>query len=146
MNTIKLMTDVMKAREKDGSRMEWIYSDYTDDRCCVLNKHAIYIVDSYRFYLDVEKTFEKTVDAKKFIDPSNPLLVNVIDTGITRKHEALTCRCLKSENFEVWIDEKYLKYLNKDDLRFMASSPKEPVYVYEDDVFVAVILPVVFKS
>lgn len=146
MNTIKLMADVMKAREKDGNRMEWMYSDYTDGRCCILNRQAIYIVDSYRFYLDVEKTFEKTVDAKKFIDPSNPLLVNAIDTGILRKHEALTCKCLKSENFDVWIDEKYLKYLNKNGLMFMASSPKELVYVYEDDVFVAVILPVVFKS
>lgn len=146
MNTIKLMTDVMKAREKDGSRMEWMYSDYTDDRCCVLNGHAIYIVDSYRFYLDVEKTFEKTVDAKKFIDPSNPRLIRAEDTGVSRKHEKLTCKGLKSEKFDVWIDERYLKYLNKDELEFMASSPKELVYVYEDDVFVAVILPVVLKS
>lgn len=146
MNIIKLMTDVMKGREKDGSRMEWMYSDYTDGRCCILNGQAIYIIDEYRFYLDAKKTFEKTVDVKRLLDPSNPCLVHAEDTGVSRKYEKLTCKGLKSEKFDVWIDEKHLKYLDKSVLEFMASSPKEPVYVYENGVFVAVVMPVVLKS
>lgn len=104
--------------------------------------HVYRIVES-DFILDVDKLIEegaKSFDFSRFFE-ERPKVYN---KGIIKRIKKINAVQLVGMNFNVYIDEKYLKHFQEP--TFQGSGPKEPVIVLENEVPVGLILPLNVKE
>ena len=75
------------------------------------------------------------------LDKSNE--IRKVNTGFSKKEISVVK--ITNDNTYAWINETYLKEFEVD-CTFKISSPKSPVFVYEEDELVGLILPVHVKE
>jgi hypothetical protein len=144
MNVLKIQTDILKGLIKGGKP---IYTTEKDgmvglcpDKYCVVfcpNKDVYLKLSGTP--LDAEKVLNKVNDAEYRLSESSYYFDHILDgkkTKIMRVSSADRSAC---------IQEKYTKYFGKDALYYV-SSWNRPVCVYEDDVMVGIIFPVLIRG
>lgn len=152
MNYIKLLTDVLKARDKEKTRgkkspyLYGYYEKYGEKYIAIaVDGHALVFIPEKFFYLDIEKCF----------DQAEPLLVDkminddhAVDTyteGIVKpvggdpKHKV---QIFSNDKADIWIAVDLLKLFDLSIAHFKASDKKSPLYIYEDETLVGLVLPV----
>lgn len=154
MNYLKVQQNLLKAADaRDG----WKHKDFhvaysvTDDRVWVCPEGYWMIgIPKDQFYLNVDKiwkdfqpfkteTFLKdTWDLKPAVDTNTTIQV-------TEFKKKLNLHKFVVDGEEVYIQEKYLEFFDPD-AHFEGRNSKAPLYVYENDELVGLILPVNHKK
>lgn len=154
MNYLKVQQNLLKAADaRDG----WKHKDFhvaysvTDNRVWVCPEGCWMMgIPKDQFYLDVDKiwkdfqpfkteTFLKdTWDLKPAVDTNTTIQV-------TEFKKKLNLHKFVVDGEEVYIQEKYLEFFDPD-AHFEGRNSKAPLYVYENDELVGLILPVNHKK
>lgn len=150
MNYIKLQTDILKAKEAEdlrGKPSPFKYGLIDNYVGIIVNGSYLVLVPKCAFYLDFEKTFPKQVPIKieqilKFRDAEDALPAT--DTGITRRIETVnkTIKVFTTEKADIWVDKDHFKYFGKDVTEYRGTEKNKPLYLFEYEVLVGMVLPV----
>ena len=97
------------------------------------------------FYLDIEKCFDqaKPLNVEKIINDDHA--VDIYTDGIVKpvggdpKHKV---QIFSNDKADIWIAVKYLKLFDLSISHFKGSDKKSPLYIYEDETLVGLVLPV----
>lgn len=144
MNVVKIQQELIKDVLSNKSA-NW-FIQRTDTEVILFTKFQIYLFDHKDFLLK----YSKLVDAgvKELTTAKN--ILNSADnakpahkTGVIREIGTSKCLELKVEGSDelVYLDEKLLKHYDKKS-EFEATDHKSPVFIYENDILVGVVLPV----
>ena len=155
MNYLKVQTDILKAVCKGNAHKVLRYVAKSLDEneiylICGDNGSHLYILEKEIFFLDYEKLVDKVGEVQSHI------IQNILK-GVDKAE--LGCRTdqliyiesikgngviLKSEKYEVVVNEKFFKNFDKN-CTFYLSGELSPVYIYEGCVLAGVILPIARK-
>ena len=151
MNYLKIQMDILKALCKDNvNKVLRCVAKSGDGNeiyliCGDTGSH-FYILEKDFFFLDYERLVDKAGELQnntlqnilKGADEAEPgyRTEQLIYMGSIKGNGVF----LKSENYEVVVDEKLLKNFDKN-CTFHLSGDKSPVYIYEGCVLAGVILP-----
>lgn len=143
MKVTKIMTDLLKLVEKKKT----IYCNYAMDE-----NYIYFAPDGYRIFKIYKPLF--LIDLKKALPDKRPResltyffkadnLEEGNKTGEMRVIDGRkkTIIKIKSEHSHAWINEKYLKEFEAD-CSFKIGTPKQPVFIYEHNEVVGIVLPV----
>jgi hypothetical protein len=104
----------------------------------------VYILDPKDYILDTKKLLQLGVKEVTTIntildayDKAKPL----VKTPNKRVLDVATCLELKLGDESIYVDEALLKNFDKN-IEFEGTGAKAPVYIYEGDLLVGVVLPV----
>lgn len=155
MNTLKLQNDLIKAannRDKKGKAFNGFYLKRGFETIIGPNQSQAFIIPNEELYIDVKKvfngrevpTFERVL-SKIETDENYTHLKN---EGVLERH-AYNKKKIDVYRFEnpvlkqkVYLDKKLMKYFDMDKLVIYGGNNKQPVRVYEDDLFIGVLAPV----
>lgn len=147
MNQFNLQRDFLRdlininLKDKGGR----VLYDYDEE------KEIYYLSDGYRFYIiDKDEMFLDLSKAKHF-NMKNMYeekdLKDLKHTGIVEELDKTKVRLFEGDDFNVWVNDSFLKYLDKKLTVYKGINPMEPVFCYEiqpedDEKLVAVLLPI----
>ena len=146
MNYLKIQQDLLKAADaRDGWKHKHFNVPYfvTDDRVWVCPNGMFAIgIPKNQFYLDIEKVWgsqtpwngQTLFDDARNARPAEDTSEIRID-GKIKKH-----RFVVSDE-DVFVNHDFLKYFDESPV-FEGIGPKAPIFVYEFDKLVGVILPI----
>ena len=152
MNYIKLLTDVLKARDKEKTRgvkspyLYGYYEKYGEKYIVIaIDGHALVFIPERVFYLDIEKCFDQVepLHVNKIIDDDN--VVDTYTDGIVKPvggDPKRKVQIFSNDKADIWIAVKYLKLFDLSISHFKGSDKKSPLYIYEDETLVGLVLPV----
>ena len=153
-NAIKAENEVIKASISDKP-FNWYYGEYTEGNQkydCLTEGHVI-----------VAFGFNTFTISKEIFEINNRVLNNIsqlIDkeslsyepaqlngTRIVEDGKKYTCYVLKKESTgeEIFFNEKYKKYFT-DDVEYRVYDSKSPIKIYNGEVFMGIIMPVVYMG
>jgi len=141
MNCIKIQTELLKMLDKAEERNHALVGVLNDEEIAVtLDGYALYRIPQNRFYIDLNKIpgFKLKVNSFFEFDTEDATKTNEL-----KKVKKVTLVKLKSANAHTWVDEKLLKYFDKE-CTFAISKNKpliSPVKIFEDEVCVGIVLP-----
>ena len=148
-NSIKIQTEIMKHIKKYNEGREMFNARYTvaningrDKVFVSLTGYTVYCFDRDKFYLDISKMTEipglKTVCDEMALSKQEPITPSGFIKN-TQKRKAVE---FENKNFKVYVDEKLIKEFGKvDELWFVGKGEVKPVYVYEGENLVGLIMP-----
>ena len=156
MNYLKVQTDILKAlckgnvhkvlrfvaKSVDGNKIYLICGD---------NGSHFYILEKDYFFLDYEILVDKAGEVQSYTIDNILKGVEKAELGY-RTNKLIYIDSikgngviLKSENYEVVVNEKFLKNFDKN-CTFHLSGDLSPIYIYEGYVLAGVILPIARKK
>lgn len=142
MNVTKIQSNILKdALTQKGHK--WFIQETTTE-VLILTETQLYSLDVKDYVLNTDKLLslgvKGTTTADKFLDGSEnakPL----IKTPIKRVQDKLTLIELKLGDESIYVNEALLKNFDKN-IDFEGTGPKAPVYIYEGEILVGLVLPV----
>lgn len=151
MNYLKLQQELLKAAEsRDGPKHKQFDVHYSiiNDRIWVF-PHAFFGmgIPLDKFYLDVDKIWKDTSPlACGWIlkDAENAKPAVDTNTSVILKTEKKSVHKFIVNDESIFVNEKYLNYFN--DSCFKGTNGKSPLFVYEFDELVGMILPIKLKE
>lgn len=144
MKITKILTDLLKAVEKNKT-FEINYG-YDDGYVYYLpDKYRAYRIRTDEFLVDIVKALpdKSPLMARKFFDDSTA--EDAHKTNEIRVIDKRTVIKIVNDNTHAWINTDYLKEFESD-CTFKITGPKAPVYIYEQDELVGLVLPVHIKE
>ena len=153
MNYLKIQTDILKALCKDNVNKVLQCVAKSDDRNEIyfISGSHLYTLQKDFLFLDYERLVYKTRELQnntlqnilKGVDKAEPgYRTNQLIYMESIKGNGVS---LKSENYEVVVNETILKNFDKN-CTFRLSGDKSPIYIYEDCVLAGVVLPLVINK
>lgn len=150
MNYLKIQQNLLKAVDAKHKSFNTYYC-VTEDKVWVIHEGVLMMgIPKNLFYLDVDKIWKDIQPFKietLFKDTWN--LKSAVDTNttiqVTEFKKKLNLHKFVVDGEEVYIQEKYLEFFDPD-ARFEGRNSKAPLYVYENDEFVGLILPWMKKN
>ena len=155
MDYIKLQNDLMKAafnRDEKYKQFLGFYLKKEYEIVCGLNRSQAFIIPNDNVYIDIDKIFKgrevptfDNVLYKIQTDESYSMLKN---TGIIEQRTVgkKKIQLLVYENTifneRIDLDKKLFKYYDTKNLVLYGGNNKQPVKIYEDDLFIGVLAPV----
>ena len=152
MNYLKVQSDILKAVCKDNIHKVLRSVAKSSDGneiyliCGDMCSH-FYILEKEKFFLDYEKLVDKVGDLQSHTIQSILKGIDKAELGY-RTNQLIYIEnikgngvIIKSEKYEVIVNEKLLKNFDKN-CTFHLSGDLAPVYIYEGCVLVGVILPI----
>ena len=155
MNYIKLQQDLIKTannRDEKGKMFNGFYVKREFETIIGPNQSQVFILPNECLYIDVEKifnskevpTFERVL-SKIETDENYSLLKNeeILERHKYNKKNIDVYRFENSNlNEKIYLDKKLMKYYDTDKLVIYGGNNKQPVKIYEGDLFVGVLAPV----
>ena len=151
MNYLKIQTDILKALCKDNVNkvLQRVAKSEDGNEIYFISGGHLYILQKDFLFLDYERLVYKTGELQ------NNTLQNILKGADKAEPGYRTNRLicmgsikgnfLKSENYEVVVNETLLKNFDKN-CTFRLSGDKSPVYIYEGCVLAGVISPLVINK
>ena len=151
MNYLKIQTDILKALCKDNVNkvLQCVAKSEDGNEIYFISGSHLYALQKDFLFLDYERLVYKTRELQ------NNTLQNILkgadkaEPGYRTNQliyvEPIKGVFLKSENYEVAVNETLLKNFDKN-CTFRLSGDKSPVYIYEGCVLAGVILPIVINK
>lgn len=142
MNVTKIQTEVLKDA-LNGKGSKWLIES-KDLEILLSNRVQIFVINSEDFMLDVNKLIGagvQTMATGKNIVAGCNNAEPLTKTPLKRVIGKYTCIELKRGDEAIYVDEALLKNFDKS-VEFEGTSGKSPVYVYEGELLVGVVLPV----
>ena len=142
MNIAKIQTDLLKdALNKKG--VKW-FIELDGSEVVVSNGYQMYVINADDFILDVNKLIGagvKTMTTAKNLLDGYKNAKPLTKTPIKRVIGKYVCIELKLGEESIYVDESLLKNYDKS-IEFEGTGAKTPVYIYEGEILVGVVLPV----
>ena len=115
---------------------------YVEDKIFVTTDGVVgYIFNEVDFYIDKSK-MNKVDGMKQVIDCDMSKQEPVEPAGCTQKIDKRVAVELENKNFKVYLDEKLIERFGYvEDLTYYGKSSKSPVYVFEGEQLVGLIMP-----
>ena len=151
MNYIKIQNDILRAKDKcniSGKRFPYMYGYYDNNVGIVDDEKALYLIPDKLFYLDKDKIFNSVLSniVEKMVKSELDIQSLIFTDNIrSLKGCKIDVAILKDDkNNEIAFNIKYLKNigLKANECTFKGTNYKSPIYVYEYDKLVAIIMPV----
>lgn len=144
MKLKQLYTELVKAY-LDDKIYNWNYGEDDDNVYLIQDEHALWVIPKSRYPFHNERLFEKApFHSQKRLLQSAYDGVTLELTSLILSEGKQKLHLLKSEKFDIYLSDQYLKYL-EGDLTFRANDNRSPVFCFENDTLVGMILPVVRK-
>ena len=152
---MKFQQDLLKAAdERDGWKHKFFNYPWfeTDDKIFICPQgHYFIAILKVQFYMDKEKVFKNTTPlngGKSFLNPDN--LQMATDTHTIVMADKTKAK-MKLHKFvigdeAIFLDENNLKYFDLEDSTFKGTNRKNPIYIYENEELVGMVLPVNHKE
>ncbi len=153
MEILKIQNNLIKAAEaRDLTGDERYFKDYKyyeDDNAVYMIDRAIavYIIPKRLFYLDIDKVFNQApTNIKKMIDDAR-YAEDLADTETEKTwgNRATVHIFATAAGDQIYLDKKLLKYHKLPECTFKGTKRNYPVYIYEEDLLTAVVLPVNYR-
>ena len=144
MNIVKIQQDLIKD-VLAGKSHNW-FIQIKDSEAIIATKHQIFILHPDDCLLNANQLIGKGVTvlttANKILDSADDAKL-AFKTPVMRVIDGRTCIELKREDSDelVYVDQALLKYYDKS-ADFYVINHKSPVFIYESDILVGVVLPV----
>jgi len=142
MNIVKIQTDLLKDA-LNGKAHKW-FIQHTASDVLILTEYQMYAIDHKDYMLNTNQLYELGVKsltiAEKLLDDyenAKPL----VKTPVKRVIDKRTCIELKLGEESIYLDEALLKLYDKN-VEFEGTGAKAPVYLYEGELLVGLVLPV----
>lgn len=142
MNIVKIQTDLLKDA-LNGKAHKW-FIQHTASDVLILTEYQMYAIDHKEYVLNTGKLYELGVKdlttAERLLDGyknAKPL----VKTPLKRVVDKYTCIELKLGEESIYLNEALLKNYDKN-VEFEGTSAKAPVYLYEGEILVGLVLPV----
>lgn len=147
MNVVKIQQDLIKDC-LNNKASNWFIFSYKS-AVVLLNKCQVFIFPDKDFLLQESKlraagvhssdTFKNVIDQGAYAEPARK-------TGISMEFHGKDCMELNKlgSNEPIYINKQLLKYYGKN-MSFKVIDSKSPVFVYEKDTLVGIVLPVVLN-
>lgn len=116
-------------------RKKKIYYEKYEDHILLSDSYRIYKIKNDDCILDLTKF--KEVNLHNFLDRQDYIVGNITDNIIDGK---IKLRKITTEDFDVYINDNYLKLFDNPIVKVRADN--EPILVYENDEIVGLILPI----
>lgn len=116
-------------------RKKKIYYEKYEDHILLSDSYRIYKIKNDDCILDLTKF--KEVKLHNILDRQDYIVGNITDNIIDGK---IKLRKITTEDFDVYINDNYLKLFDNPIVKVRADN--EPILVYENDEIVGLILPV----
>ena len=154
MNYLKVQTDILKAVCKGNAHkvLRSVAKSLDGNEIYLIcgNASHFYILEKDIFFLDYEKLVDKVGELQSHIIPNILKGIDKAEPGY-RTDQLIYIEdikgngvILKSEKYEVVVNEKLLKNFDKN-CTFHLSGELSAVYIYEGCVLVGVVLPIARK-
>ena len=155
-NAIKAENEVIKAFINENKPLHWCYGSYTDaannQYDCITEGHVLIAFGFNTFALSKEKfeinnrvlnNMSQLIDKESLsYEPAQLIGTRLVEDG-----KKYNCCVLKKESTgeEILFNEKYKKYFT-DDVEYKVTDSKSPIKIYNGNVFMGVIMPVMVKE
>ena len=146
MNIVKIQQELIK--DVLNSKANNWFIQIKDSEVYIMTRHQVYIFDPKEFLLDASKLYgigstNIAESLLKSADDAKPAVKTGIIKSVVFSGKDINCLELKREdNGElVYLDQALLKLYDKS-AEFNVINAKSPVFVYESDILVGVVLPV----
>lgn len=153
MKYLKIQQDLLKAveaRETKGKSFIYPYFETNDKIFICPEGHFFVAIPKFRFYLDKKMVFKEQspVNGEKVINADG--LQTAIDTHTTQSINVYSEK-MKLHKFTigdeaVFVNEVRLKYFDLKNSTFKGTNRKSPIYIYEDEELVGIVLAVNHKE
>lgn len=154
MNYLKVQQNLLKmADARDG----WKHKDFniyyfiTEDKVWIIPKGQWIIgIPKNQFYLDIDKIWKdvKPLQGETFLKSTRDLKP-VVDTNsivqVTIFQKKMNLHKFMVDDKTIYVKEERLKFFDTDS-HFEGSDSRSPLYVYENNELVGLILPVNYKE
>lgn len=124
----------------------WTYGEDSDNVYLIQHTDTMWIIPKDCYPFDNERIFNR----EPFRDPKR-LIKTAYDgfelelTPVTIQEGKQKLRLLKSEKFDTYVDNNYFKHLDPG-TAFRAIDRRSPVFCFEEETLVAMVMPVVRKQ
>lgn len=155
MNYIKLQQDLIKAannRDEKGKAFNGFYVKREYETIVGPNQSQVFIIPNEQLYIDIEKVFDgrevptfENVLYKIETNENYTFLKNenVLEHRVYNKKKIDVYRFENTKlNEKIYLNKKLMKYYDMDNLSIYGGNNKQPVKIYEDDLFIGVLAPV----
>lgn len=153
-NAIKAEQEIVK-ESISGKPSNFYYGEYTEGNQkydCLTEGHVLIAFTFNTFILNKEifETSNRVLNVAQLLDKTNELSyepAQLIGTRLIEDGKKYTCCVLKKESTgkEILFNEKYKKYFT-DNVEYRVTDSKSPIKIYSGDVFMGVIMPVVYMG
>lgn len=141
MKYIKIQTEVMEALEKNKSVYLAILKD--DNIAISYDNYVLYKIPRLKFYLDFTRLTKTEADSL-----FNILTETAWQTGELKRIDDKIIIKIANQNGHAWVNEKLLKYFDKDCKFEIALNKPElsPVKVIENGACAGIVMPYIHKN
>ena len=147
MNIINAQVEVLKEALKGKRKHNVIYGTL-DDKVIIGNETRLYVIPKKECAIDltnvacVQILQESTL--KNFMNDN--LYENVTLTDDKKVVDKKTLRVFSKGDENIYVDESLIKYFDLKKSTFKGRNSKSPIYIYEYEVMVGLVLPVCVKN
>lgn len=142
MKLVKIFTEILKMKEKDKSQANYAIKDgfiyYIPDG------HKMFKIPKHEFLIDIPKVLPwKTPldNVSRLMNDNNATLATKTNEIKVIANGKIQVVKIENSNSYAWVNVKYLEYFD-DKVSYKIIDPKNPVFVYENDELVGLVLPV----
>ena len=144
MNIVKLQQEIIKD-SLNYKRDKW-FIQIKESEVYIMTRYQVFILRSKDFVLDINKlglSNTNIVDSLiKSAKEAKPAIKTCIKYDICQGKDVNYLELKREDNGElVYVDQTLLKAYNKD-CDFAVINGKSPVFIYESDILVGVVLPI----
>ena len=144
MNIINAQVEVLKEALKNKNSV--LYGVLLDN-VIIGNNNRLYIIPKKKCGVDLTNIDSNNVkiiqesSLKNFINDN--LYENITLTNDKKVVDKKTLRVFSNGNKNIYVDESLIKYFDLENSTFKGRYQKSPIYIYEYEVMVGVVMPVV---
>ena len=146
MNIINAQVEVLKEALKGKRKHNVIYGTL-EDKVIIGNNTILYVIPKEECGIDLTNVDCNNVNIiqesvlKGFIN--DDLCENITLTDDKKVVDKKTLRVFSNGDENIYVDDALLKYFDLKKSTFKGRNSKSPIYIYEYEVMVGVVLPVV---
>ena len=148
MNIINAQVEVLKEAFKGKRKHNVIYGTL-DDKVIIGNNTILYVIPKEECGIDLTNVDCNNVNIiqesvlKGFINDDK--YTSVILTNDIKVYDKTTLRVFSKDDEKIYVDDALLKYFDLKKSTFKGRNSKSPIYIYEYEVLVGLVMPVYIK-
>ena len=149
MNIINAQVEILKEALKGKRKHNVIYGTL-EDKVIIGNNTILYVIPKEECGIDLTNVDCNNVNIiqesvlKGFINDDK--YTSVILNNDIKVYDKTTLRVFSKDDEKIYVDESLIKYFDLKKSTFKGRNSKSPIYIYEDEVMVGLVLPVRVKN
>lgn len=146
MNIINAQIEVLREAFNGKRKYNVIYGTL-EDKVIIGNNTRLYVIPKKECAIDLTNIDSNNVNIinesglKGFINDDK--YTSVILTNDIKVYDKTTLRVFSNDDEKIYVNDGLLKYFDLKKSTFKGCNSKSPIYIYEYEVMVGVVLPVV---